>query len=81
MSENKDFTYSITDSSKTITGIVDYTMIQRLDVENTKHITRAVDSVHKTSQFLNLRLLQKSIDNGKPTRMVNGIIRHFITTT
>jgi hypothetical protein len=48
MSENKDFTYSITDSSKTITGIVDYKMIQRLNVENTKYKTRAVDLVHKT---------------------------------
>jgi Na+-transporting NADH:ubiquinone oxidoreductase subunit NqrC len=36
------------------------------------------------TQNLRLRHLQKSsicINNGKPTKMVNGIIRHFITTT
>jgi hypothetical protein len=39
MSENKDFTYNITYSSKTIIGIVDYTMEQMLHVQNTKYIT------------------------------------------
>jgi hypothetical protein len=37
-----------------------------------------------TPQFLNLRLLHKNsicTNNGKPTKMVNGIIRHLITTT
>jgi hypothetical protein len=37
-----------------------------------------------TPQFLNHRLLHKSsicISNGKPTKVVNGIIRRFITTT
>jgi hypothetical protein len=36
-----------------------------------------------TPQFLNLRLLHKSsmcINNGIPTKTVNGIIRHFVTT-
>jgi hypothetical protein len=36
------------------------------------------------TQNLRLRLLYKSsvcINNGKPTKMVNGIVRHLITTT